>query len=557
MIIQKTVKKFSLSCLALLISTAAYAAVTPASSDDKDKIIQAITQRTELLEREVNTLKHELKLVQAQRANNDSNTMTQKSKQFHKKSKNNAAPQFTPVSASMPASPLPSQSSAAQQYPDGSRHNLPAAPNLEQASIANMPAILFLGGTPVVTAPYIGVRSEFDASDLIVNIPSVNEDLRLLNQWQHLEKEYAKYGRSIPTMRPYIDLSGKVEAQAIYTRPFTGRRNSDIDVTAAEFDVSARVTSWAGAYIAMTYDNSQTVPQRTANSHLFVNKAFVTAGDLDQFPMYVTMGQAYPPFGLYSTSMVSAPLTQLLARTKARYIQLGYANPNGQGLNGAVYAFRGNSATVVPSNRINQTGVNVGYKYSQDNFKVSVGGGVISNIADSDGMQATGGSATTVLGMPAFTGFGSSTKNEQLVHQIPAADLHAELGYGSFGLLGEYIASTRAFDTLDMMFNGHGAKPQALHLEGTYNFHVFPVPASLSIGYQQTMQSLALLLPERRYIAAINTSLFRSTIQTLEFRHDINYSLPSIASGQAMPMEPAGTLGETADMLTLQFGVYF
>ncbi len=35
-------------------------------------------------------------------------------------------------------------------------------------------APLTLGGMPVVTSPYLGIRSAFDASDLVSNFPNVN-----------------------------------------------------------------------------------------------------------------------------------------------------------------------------------------------------------------------------------------------------------------------------------------------------------------------------------------------------------------------------------------------
>ena len=45
---------------------------------------------------------------------------------------------------------------------------------------------IFIVGTPVISSPYIGINSEFNASDLIVNQPYVNEDLYLLQQQQQI-----------------------------------------------------------------------------------------------------------------------------------------------------------------------------------------------------------------------------------------------------------------------------------------------------------------------------------------------------------------------------------
>ena len=55
-------------------------------------------------------------------------------------------------------------------------------------------------------------------------------------------------------------------------------------------------------------------------------------------------------------------------------------------------------------------------------------------------------------------------------------------------------------------------------------------------------------------------SIWRDTVESIEYRHDIGYSRNSTANGAA----PVGTVnnpiigtGETAECITLQIGVYF
>ena len=122
----------------------------------------------------------------------------------------------------------------------------------------------------------------------------------------------------------------------------------------------------------------------------------------------------------------------------------------------------------------------------------TVGAGVIANIADSQGMQFTGN-------QPLFAGFGGptvsnvvtttgtttsivsvNTGSEKLVHRVPAYDARALLGFGqNIQVIGEYIMASTNFNPNDMSFNSHGARPQALTVEGIYNIQNFLITHQL------------------------------------------------------------------------------
>lgn len=63
-------------------------------------------------------------------------------------------------------------------------------------------------GSTVTTSPFLGLRSAFDASDLIVNLPTMNEDLRFLKEKVLVEKKLNCYGLRLPD-RPIIELGGE------------------------------------------------------------------------------------------------------------------------------------------------------------------------------------------------------------------------------------------------------------------------------------------------------------------------------------------------------------
>jgi hypothetical protein len=428
---------------------------------------------------------------------------------------------------------------------------------------------IFSQALPVFTSPYLGIRSAFDGSDLIVNISTMNEDLRFLEEQQKLNK--ALHEKNLPALdRPLVEVSGDVVGQAFLERSYHRDAADDINLTGARFDVFSRVSPWAMGYISTDFDNSPLDDSlrgagfRLGNSRIFLKRAFLTIGNLDEAPLYFSLGQMYVPFGRYSTSMLTTPVTVALGQTNTRAALLGASL---EGFFVSVYAFRGDSN--IESNHINQWGFNGGYKFTYKDFKVELGGGGIGNLADSGGMQLTGNSATNE-----FSGFGESVKTEKLDHRVPGYDLHCEIDYGQFGIDTEYISATRHFAFEDMFFNSHGAKPTAFHLEANYRFSVLERPTSFALAYEHTSEALALRLPKDSLVATVNTSIWKNTIESIEYRYDQNYDATDVSGGQAVvtedgvinhhPVEagsvvvaPGPVGGGHRNLILAQIGVYF
>jgi hypothetical protein len=366
----------------------------------------------------------------------------------------------------------------------------------------------------------------------------------------------------------HLLLSGVVEGQAFYNNRGGQSNVSDIDVTNAQLDAYILGPSpWVQGMMEFSYENdsgsssgSITTNHRTSNSRVFINKAFITVGNFSESPFYGTIGQFYVPFGTYSSSMISNPLTKSLFRTKARAILLGFQQQSPNALYASLYTFRGDSRVVNTSSQINNGGVNFGYKFKNDSFNGDIGAGVIGNVADSGGMQKTDNRSL-------FDGFGSTSTscgplgtsacgNEQLVHRVPGYDVHGSLSIGQhWDLLAEYVTASTPFNAADMTYNGKGAKPQALNAEAAYSFEAFNKPTSVAVGYGMTRDALAIGLPRTRYAAVLNTSWWKNTLQSLEFRHDINYANNSTSTGSGVA-GPTGT-GKSNNVVTAQFDIYF
>lgn len=497
-------KKIVIVCLALLTISSTFA------STDVEKEIEQLRQQTRALEVKINTLhkKHEEKV-----------------KQLSKQKRAYGIQHISVHTMLDPGEPLTFH---------------PAA------LMAGKNVLTYIAGMPVVTSPYLGERPAFDGSDLIVNISSINQDVRLLMQRYAFMSEFEKLGYPAPNS-PIIALSGKVEPIATTAKPFKGNRAWDDDLGSAELDVAAVINPWVEGYFSFSYDS--TPPgiggQRLSNSVVRLNKGFINIGNLAKTPVYFTVGQLYAPFGRYSSSMISAPVTLLLSRTRARTAILGFKQLGPSAFYGAIYGFR--SDTTVGDRGVG--GVNFGYDFDGPRARGEIGASFISSIDDAGGMQLTGGSGGR------FKGFGFNTANEA-VKKVPAVDVHANFNVDALAIIGEWVGVTSAFRRGDLSFNRRGAKPQAANIEGAYTFMVSNKPASVGLGYGWTKDGLALRLPEHRIDAVFNISIWRDTVESIEYRHDIDYDVGNRASGKNSTTRNRGT-GRTADTVSAQIGLYF
>jgi hypothetical protein len=419
------------------------------------------------------------------------------------------------------------------------------------ALVADNRVVTYIAGTPVVSSPYIGDRPAFDGSDYIVNISSINRDIRLMQQRRALYRAYQKIGYPIPQM-PIISISGKTEPAATINNPFHSESDGDITLGSSELDIAAAINQNVEGYIAIAYDESPPAAgPRVNNSAFNLYLGFVNIGNLDQTPWYFTAGQVYAPFGRYSSSMISAPLPLVLARTKTRPVIFGYKSQEDTGPFAAIYGYKSDTTF----GRSGVGGVNLGYVYGFGEVNGEIGASYISSIDDAGGMQSTGSAVGTTFG-----GFGSITNGNENVRKTQAVDVHANLGYDRYNLTAEWVGATQAFRAQDLSFNGRGAKPQALQTEAGLTFIAFNRPASFGVGYQWSKDALALNLPKQRYVGVFNISIWKDTVESIEYRHDIDYGITQFANGAApvgvVNMPTFGT-GQTADTVSAQIGVYF
>ncbi len=517
-------------CLLSMVSTEAFATDSATSEN-------IISSRTQHLEAQLNQLQAEVASLKRQ-------VQSEKKASNNKKTTQHVTPTHTEIS--------PKTTTV------GSKNTptLTDEPNY-------FPIDLDVPGQSFVSSgPYLGIPLQYSGSNLIINNPSVDQDVALLNIRKGIHNRLEALGVKEEDDHAHVLLSGIVEGQAMYKQIGGGPDSTGIDLTSAGLDAYILgPSSWISSLIALSYDNnlgsnsgSFNSNSRVQNSRTFINQAFVTIGNFTHSPFYGTFGQFYVPFGTYSSNMVSSPLTKLMARTKARAIVFGYQQQSTNAFYGSTYIFQGDTYTGSTST-VNNGGINLGYRFKKsDNVSGNIGGGIIANLADSVGMQDTG------YTNPQFGGFGGigGSGSEQIVHRVAAYDLRALISLYHFDILAEYITAAQSFSANDLTMNGSGALPQALNAEVAYSFEVFTKPTSIAVGYGMAKDVLALGIPKQRYSFVVNTSIWKDTLQSLELRHDVNYRTSDSATGSVTSSRTLTYgVGQPNNIITAQFDVYF
>lgn len=406
----------------------------------------------------------------------------------------------------------------------------------------------------VTTSPLLGQHTG-GASEILEQMSKDNQQLTLLQQRAVLMKALRKEGDN-DLYRPIMELSGGLEGQ-LYAVDGYGKNSEPrgINLSTAEFDVNGIVGPWAGGFMALDYDNSPVSSgNRSPKGTVYLDRGFVTLGNLNRFPLYASVGEMYVPFGRYGSLMLTTPITQSLARTRSDTALLGFFK---EGIYASVFAYNGDQ-TSGGTHVFKQGGLDAGYKHNfgpnaSDSFRV--GASVESNLADSQGLQDTGVDSNTGH----FQGFSSGTNNN-IQHRVPAYALYANATWRNWTGIAEYVSATRDFATSDLSYGNtagvlSGARPSALHTEIDYTIHLWNKPFTFGADYDHSWEALAANVPKDSYVADIQTSWFRNTLETIEYRHDNDYSTSKSANG-AGGTRFTGT-GKTRNSYIAQLGVYF
>lgn len=355
----------------------------------------------------------------------------------------------------------------------------------------------------------------------ISSSPVPEELLRTKVQQQVLKeirRQQEAEGKS-QQINDYVTLFGLIEAEAVVGDDFAGDAASEFNVATVELGFDAQLSDWVVGHILAKYEGGE------EDQHLFIDEANIWLGNYQKFPVLLTAGKFYLPFGQFDTNMVQDPLTLEVGEINAPGLAIGVEQ---HGFTGALYSYKGMNETD-GNDTIKGFGAMLSYHHEIDETRVDAGASWVSNLADSGGIS------------DAFDGAGL----DSIIDQVPGFGVYLTAGYGPFSLISEYIQAIDPFAPSELDFKGEGAQPKAWNAELAYATALLGKETIFAVGYQGTAEALALELPYARYMGAVSMVLFEGTSLTLEYFHDSDYD------------EDEGGSGEDADVFTAQLAYEF
>jgi len=282
---------------------------------------------------------------------------------------------------------------------------------------------------------------------------------------------------------PTWELTGAVEAELA-----VGDNSSDITAATVELGIGAQINEQVTSDIVLLHEEDDTP--------LEVDVATITLAPNDNWR--ITTGQSYVPFGVYDSHMISDPLTLEIGETRESVLQadllLGDAMLTG-------YVFNGTNQDNASKDEADRYGLNLRYAMQNDSVGFSGAIGYISDIGESDAIEAT--LATNLV-----------------KDYIGGLSVSAAVSSGPVSVIAEYIAAVDAFQATELAHNGKGAQPKATNLELGYAMGA----TTLAIGLQKTEEASALDLPEQRMLASVSKEIMTNTALALEWAGDKDYA---------------------------------
>jgi len=309
----------------------------------------------------------------------------------------------------------------------------------------------------------------------------------------------------------YVTFSGAIEVEASAAEDFAGADSSGFELATVELGFDAQVTDWASGHILVLYEEG-------GDDDVVIDEGYITLGNMEQFPLYLTAGRMYVPFGNFESNMISDPLTLEIAETQETALQVGF---EASGAYGSVFAFNGDTNEGGDDSQIEQFGANLGYTYEQEGFSLDVGISYMNSMGDSDGLSGIL-EEEDMLDVDYVDGFGA----------------YAIANVGPISLIGEYITALDDFGDED------NSQPMSFNVEAGYTFDLSGMESTVAVAYQGT-DDMAGNLPESRILASFGIGIFEGTTLAFEYAHDEDYDVAD------------GGTDESADTFTAQLAYEF
>lgn len=291
-----------------------------------------------------------------------------------------------------------------------------------------------------------------------------------------------------------ISFSGAVEVEA-YCMDYDSEDDEDVDesdivLATAELGVGVNINEYTKGHVLFLWQEDDTEP-------VDVDEGIITLSGIENIPFYLTAGKMYVPFGMFNSHFISDPITLEIGETRESAVLVGYANDY---VDFSLSAFNGDIDEVDKDNKVESFVISVAGIISSEDVEgaeISLGVSYISNIADSNGIEA-------------------EVVNGELENYIPGLGGFLSVIYGNLSFEAEYVCANDKFEVGELSFDdGREIKPSAWNCELAYAF-----TEKLEIaGRYEGSDDLWDFQPEQQYGAVVSYNLFKNTTIALEYLH--------------------------------------
>jgi hypothetical protein len=333
---------------------------------------------------------------------------------------------------------------------------------------------------------------------------------------EELKEELSNEGGLLAGIQDRIHLSGLIEFGGVWQdidhkrgRGGAKEDESDLTLTTVELGMEAEVNDWVNVDVLLLYED----PTFGEETSVDLDEATLTIGNTEKFPLYLSVGAMYVPFGALLTHfpddpLIDVPLTLLLGETREKAALLGVEY---QGFSLSAYAFNGDMDEAEQDNEVETYGLDANYSFDDKGFDVLIGASYISNIADSDGL-------TEALEDDDRHG-GPDTGLDEVRNNINGFDAYLHAGYAGFFLDAEYMTALDRFEANELAEGFGRAEPEVWNIEVGYNLD-WGKNLEIAFKYAGSDEAEALGYPEKRYGIALNQEVFEGVIVSVASLYD-------------------------------------
>lgn len=307
-----------------------------------------------------------------------------------------------------------------------------------------------------------------------------------------------------------LEFGALLEVEAGYSRT-KSEDASDITMATVELSGGWQVNDWLRGDLVLLYEEDDTEPME-------VDQATVTLGDTKKFPLFLTAGKMYVPFGNLDSFFISDPIVLELAETRETAALLGFEKG---GFSASASAFNGDVETD-GENRIENAALAASYGIEGANSSFRFGGSWIRNIMDSDGLTGVLEDSYAYTYTEDHTG---------------GLNLWATVALGPATLIAEYVT---ALDDISVDGVNTGLRPFSINLELGY---ALTERLEVAAKYEKA-DEVADWFAENRYGVAGRCRLFETDLCCTGFA--LEYMKEDFGAG-----------AEDADVVTAQLSVEF